>query len=450
MQNKKRCFRVSGNRKTGKISIIAIQFSMIISILIIGIMGITGYFIIKGQKAEIQRDMLSKGKYFVNSISSYAKQAFFPEPDIFFLKYLTEEMLKDESIIYVSVYKNGEKIASSKKDIIQKYSPYRISESIKLKDVIIGNVELGFSQDVVIKKISETVKNILKITLAAVAIGILLTVILVTILVAPVNKLLSTTKEIEKGNFEIKVDIKSKNEIGQLAKAFNEMADGLKEREFIKTTFKSYVPKQIAELLIARKNEIILKGETRIVSVLFSDIRGFTALSEKLPAEEVVLMLNDYFKLMTEIIFKNDGVLDKFMGDAILSFWNAPFDQANHSLKAVKCGVEMLDTLFRYNLDRKRTNRHIFETMGIGITTGPVVAGTIGSEQKMEYTVIGDTVNLAARIQAVAKNQIFLSETTYNYVKDNCYASSLGKMKFKGKEEEMEIFELKGLKGSIT
>ncbi|MEW6555860.1 MAG: adenylate/guanylate cyclase domain-containing protein [Elusimicrobiota bacterium] len=227
----------------------------------------------------------------------------------------------------------------------------------------------------------------------------MLTFILVNILVRPINKLSVVAKKVEKGEFDVKVDIKSRNEIGSLATAFNEITEGLKEREFIKTTFKSYVPKQVAELLLTKKDEIGLKGETKTVSVLFSDIRGFTTLSEKLQPEEVVEMLNDYFKLMTEIIFKNDGVLDKFMGDAILCFWNAPFEQKDHALKAVKCGMEMLEALFRYNLERKKLNK-----------------------------------------------QIFLSETTYNFIKDSCDVTTCGKMKFKGKEEEIEIYELNALK----
>lgn len=409
-------------------------------------MCLSGYFIIKNQRTEIIDNMFSKATYFGSSISSYAKQAFFPEPDIFFLKYLTAEMLKDEAVIMVSIYKENTEIISSKKELSQKQPPYQILQDIKLKDIKIGEVKLLFSRDLVTEKVFETVKKIVQITLIAVLSGIFITFILVNLLVNPIKKLSVASKKVAEGNFDTRVDIKSKNEIGSLATAFNDMTEGLKEREFIKSTFKSYVPKQVAELILAKRNEIALHGEIRTVTVLFSDIRGFTTLTEKMPPEEVVDMLNNYFKMMTDIIFKNDGVLDKFMGDAILCFWNAPFEQKDHSLKAVKCGVEMLDALFRYNMEQRKFNKHIFEIMGIGINTGSVVAGSIGSEQKMEYTIIGDTVNLTARIQSVAKNQIFLSEATYKYVKDFCDVTSLGKMKFKGKEEETEIFELKALK----
>jgi adenylate cyclase len=194
-----------------------------------------------------------------------------------------------------------------------------------------------------------------------------------------------------------------------------------------------------------RKNTPILEGEKREVTVLFSDIREFTKYSERMAPSNVVNMLNDYLKIMTSVIFKNDGVIDKFMGDAILAFWNAPFNQTNHELKAARCALGMLSALQKYNIDREKNNKEVFSTIGIGINTGPVVAGLIGSEKKMEYTLIGNVVNTAARLQSIARNKIYVAESTAKKISNFCMIEPLGKMKFKGKEEEIEVFELEGM-----
>ncbi|MEW6556429.1 MAG: adenylate/guanylate cyclase domain-containing response regulator [Elusimicrobiota bacterium] len=231
----------------------------------------------------------------------------------------------------------------------------------------------------------------------------------------------------------------------KLERIFQRREEETKEKEFIRDTLRGYISKDILKVLMEKRNTPILEGEKREVTVLFSDIREFTRYSEQLPPTEVVNMLNEYLKMMTAIIIKCDGVIDKFMGDAILSFWNAPFNQANHELKAARCALEMLSALQKYNIDREKNNKAVFSSIGIGINTGIVVAGLIGSEKKMEYTLIGNTVNIAARLQAIARNKIYISEITAQKLKNFCKLESIGKVKFKGKEEEIEVFELIGM-----
>ncbi len=224
-----------------------------------------------------------------------------------------------------------------------------------------------------------------------------------------------------------------------------------KSRE-IKRIFASYVTPQVMEELIKKPELAKLGGERRVVSILFSDIRGFTSLSERLQPEEVVSILNDYFKEMVEIIFKWQGTLDKFIGDAIMVFWGAPLYQEDHALRAVSCALDMIEALKKKN--KEWQNKGLPELkIGIGINTGEVLVGNIGVEgKKMDYTVIGDNVNLASRLESLNKKfntQILVSEYTVNLIKSyllegklgNILLEEIGEIVVKGKTKPVKVYK---------
>ena len=183
----------------------------------------------------------------------------------------------------------------------------------------------------------------------------------------------------------------------------------------IRKMFASYVSPKIVDALVADPEQATLGGVRREVTVLFSDISGFTTLSEKNPPEEVVAMLNEYFSAMTEVIFRWDGTLDKFVGDEILAFWGAPLPQPDHAERAVRCAVEMSERLDRLREKWRREGRLVLDC-GIGINSGEVLVGNIGAQgRKMDYTVIGDHVNLGARVEALTRSmgcRILITEFT--------------------------------------
>jgi adenylate cyclase len=181
------------------------------------------------------------------------------------------------------------------------------------------------------------------------------------------------------------------------------------------------------------------------VTVFFSDIRGFTPMSEVLSAEEVVHLLNEYFTAMTSIIFKYEGTLDKFMGDAIMAIYGAPIDMPDHAeravLAAVEMSVKMKELQAKWHSEGKRE-----VNIGIGINTGEVVVGNIGSMERMEYTAIGDNVNLTQRLESVAeKGQILISSATYEKVKHKVRATMLDPIKVKGKTDKVIAYSVEGL-----
>jgi adenylate cyclase len=180
--------------------------------------------------------------------------------------------------------------------------------------------------------------------------------------------------------------------------------------------------------------------EIKDVTVLFADIVGFTPMSEKMTPSAVALLLNDYLSRMTEVIFKYEGTLDKYIGDAIMAVWGAPLDMPDHASRAIRAALEMRERLEEFNSERKESNLRI----RIGINSGKALAGEIGSVNKREYTVLGDTVNTASRLESgVAKPMmIVIGENTFAAVKDEFETRSLGKATLKGKEKEVAVFEV--------
>ena len=209
--------------------------------------------------------------------------------------------------------------------------------------------------------------------------------------------------------------------------------------------FQKYVPEDVVkENLAAQEGRSILDGETRNISIMFTDIRNFTSLSSRLEAEEVVDFLNDYFSIMNAVIKKHHGTVNKFMGDGILALFGAPVSYLENQENAVLCALEMLEKVSLVN-DKYAESLGQQIQIGIGVNTGKAVVGNIGSEDRVEYTVIGDTVNVAARIESLTKNtpdSAFISHSTYEKVKHIVEAKELEPMMVKGKEEPLQVYQV--------
>ena len=220
------------------------------------------------------------------------------------------------------------------------------------------------------------------------------------------------------------------------------------KREFKKAFSKYLSPELVEELSKDFGGLSVNTGTRQDLTVLFSDIRGFTPMSEKMGPEEVVKLLNEYLSAMVDVIFKNGGFLDKYIGDGIMAIFTAPKRQAGHAKLAVRAACEMVETIDRMREKWAAEGRHVFD-IGIGINSGEMVVGNIGSEKRLDYTAIGDNVNLAARLETLNKQfgtRIIISEETYSRVRDIVEARDLGTAGVKGKRDEIHIYEVKGLK----
>jgi len=195
---------------------------------------------------------------------------------------------------------------------------------------------------------------------------------------------------------------------------FARVVTGDKENFIIKTAFRKYVNKELLEDLIANPSQLELVGEEKEITVLFSDIRGFTTLSEKLQPRSLVQLLNQFLEIMSNVIHKNNGNIDKFIGDAIMAFWNAPINNKQHASLAIYAAIEMIQ-----ELEKTKKTQHNFQqlSIGIGINTGKMIVGNVGSKDRLNYTILGDNVNLGSRLEGLTKKygiHIIVSQNTKN------------------------------------
>jgi adenylate cyclase len=316
--------------------------------------------------------------------------------------------------------------------------------------VRIGALYLGFSQRTIEQALAKARTQAIFISTGLVVLGILAGFRLAFGLVRPVNRLVEATKSIAAGDFKVALPVTSRDEIGLLTNSFNQMARSLGEKEMIKRAFSRYVARQVVQEILKDPERLVLREERRDVTVLFCEIEAFTTVAARLEPAEVIRLLNDFFGLMIDTTFRHDGTLNEFFGDGVMAFFGAPITDRDHALHAVRTALDMQAGVAALS-ERRIAEGQIPIAIRIGINAGEVVAGTVGSEDRMKYAVVGDNVNLAARLQSHAKaGQILLSQQTFERVKDWVDAYPLGSVKVKGKQEVVEMLEVRGLRPGPT
>jgi len=260
------------------------------------------------------------------------------------------------------------------------------------------------SQFIVQPDANLALKNIQSImytdVLVFMGVGLLLTLLVSSNLSRPLQEIISVLKEVRHGQFERKIRVTTNDEIGYAGDAINEMTQGLKERDFINETFGKYVTREIRDEILAGR--IPLNGQRVEATLLFSDLRNFTAYVEEASPEEIIISMREYFTVLQRAIRKHQGLVLQFVGDEIEAVFGVPMRDSDHAARAVRAALEMRKSLEALNQKRIQEGRQPFKH-GIGIHTGEVLAGNVGSEDRLSYALIGDTVNLASRIETLTK-----------------------------------------------
>jgi len=293
-------------------------------------------------------------------------------------------------------------------------------------------------------------KTLLLLALAGLVVSITLSLWVARSVSRPVRELASGAKKIEEGDYEHRVVTKQRDEIGTLATAFNSMSQGLAERDRVRSLLGKVVSPAIAAEMMGK--EITLGGEERTVTVLFSDIRNFTGISERLTPTEMLDTLNLCFTKLSAIIESHGGVVDKYVGDAIMALFGAPITHPRDADSALCAALEMCEALDALNRAWQGEGRPTLE-MGIGVNTDVVIAGNMGSQTRLNYTVIGDGVNLASRLEGLTKNpeydtRIIVGAGTLSAACDDYEMRPLGEVFVKGKQAPTAIFALLGRRGA--
>jgi adenylate cyclase len=273
-----------------------------------------------------------------------------------------------------------------------------------------------------------------------IAVGLWVTILVSANLRRPLEEIIRVLGRVKKGDFDQRVRVTTNDEIGYTGDVINEMTEGLKERDFIKETFGRYVSEEIRDEILSGR--VPLDGETREVTVLFADLRNFTPMVESTPPKEVVRIINGYFKEMEDAINRNNGLVLQYIGDEIEAVFGAPIYQDDHPESAVKAALEMQRRLRSVNLELAESG-HPPLSHGIGIHTGEVVAANIGSPDRLSYALVGDTVNLASRLQGLNKEfgtDIILSATTGERLENGYPLKKLPDQKVKGIRRDVAIY----------
>jgi adenylate cyclase len=264
----------------------------------------------------------------------------------------------------------------------------------------------------------------------------------------PLYSLRHSIESVSKGDFDAAISATSgmTGEFGQMAAAITAMANGLRERDTVKRAFSGYISRQVLDAIVAKGEVSVLKGERRRITVLFSDIRGFTTIAEVMRPEAVVRLLGEYFERMVEVVMRHQGTIDKFLGDGMMVIFGAPLDDAYQEEHAVAAAIEMQRELSTLSTKWQAEGRPTIR-MGIGINSGAAIVGNIGSDQRMEYTAIGDTVNLASRLESASKElnvEIVVSEQTYDAVRPLFRWKSVGEVTVRGRVEPVRAYSVEG------
>ena len=320
---------------------------------------------------------------------------------------------------------------------------------VRYQNLKVGEVHLAVSQAKILKSLSDAKFFVVMLTLMVIGLGIILSLGLSMYFTVPIRQLSETAKALGMGQFSHRVRTSRNDEFGDLAFAFNRMAEDLEVKEKIKDSFGRYVTPEIVDIILANPESQWMKGATVEASVLFVDIRGFTALSENKTPEVIVDLLNDYLTRVTDSVIKHGGHVNKFVGDEAMAVFGAPAANPDHALAAVRAALEIQDEIAELNLQKKMDGMKI--GVGVGINSGEMLSGNLGSQKRMEYTVIGDNVNIASRLTKVAKaGEILISKKTFDAIGDKegeLRFEPRGKAPVKGRRAHVTIYSVIRSKG---
>ena len=298
---------------------------------------------------------------------------------------------------------------------------------------------------------------------ASLALVMLLIGVFSRLITNPLKKVVGAMRSVvSTGDLSGRVDVPYDDETGELADSFNSMTQALEsaysdiktyalkaaisqKREMkVRNVFQKYVPNQVIEQFFASP-ESMLVGEDRKLSILFSDVRGFTTLSERMSSRDIVESLNQYFGRMVGVVMKNEGVVDKYIGDAVMAVFGAPAEDEDSAYHSVLASFEMLDQLAEFNVWQQEHDRAPFE-IGVGISFGSVTIGNIGSDQKMDYTVIGDMVNVASRLEGLTKiyhEPVLITESVRRRLSGRVPCRMVDRVQVKGRSRAMAIYSIR-------
>lgn len=327
----------------------------------------------------------------------------------------------------------------------------QVNAPLKLNGRVVAILMLNKFANPVAEQVRMNTIRLFGFTAALLALGLVLFGFASARMLRLLRSLTAAAAEVSRGNLDVSIPAKRGNdEAGRLADSFEGMVEGLRQRDFIRDTFGRYISEEIVDELLNSPDGLKLGGEVREVTFLVSDLRGFTALSNRLGPDEVVEMVNRFLEPMVEIITRYRGTVDEFQGDGILAFFGAPLAAPDDPVRAVACAVGMQWALAGINEEQRARGLPELH-MGIGVNTGEVIVGNIGSEKRTKYGAMGAAINMAYRIESnTVSGQVLISPETWRKTRDVVRVGEAQDLLFKGMAEPVRVYEARGVSGEYA
>ncbi len=323
-----------------------------------------------------------------------------------------------------------------------------VAAAIEWSNVAIGETQLELDLARLVEPIlRETRVQLTWVAIGVTAFGVFAGLGFVALLVGPLRRLRAGVERLSAGDLTTRVPPTSRDEVGELTAAFNEMGESLQQKARIQSAFGRYASDYVLQTLLDNPEGADLAGVEREVTILFADIRGFTRLSEGLEAADVVALLNDIFQIVSDCILARGGTLDKFIGDSVMAYFGAPVPSSDHPVAAVSAAVDLVRAVEERNRKLEPTGHAV--GVGVGIHTGSVVVGNIGSDRRSDFTAIGDPVNVAARLEKLARpGEILVSEAVQRRVRGSHRLLFEGERQLSGRQEPVHVYSVDLRNGS--
>jgi adenylate cyclase len=330
-----------------------------------------------------------------------------------------------------------------------------VANPVVFSDVTIGEAQAEIDLRVLVDPVVRQSRNQLAVVAAAVIlVGVVSGVVFVAFLAGPLRRLRAGVERLTQGDLAARVPPTSRDEVGELTRAFNEMGESLQQKERIQSAFGRYVSDYVLAQLLQTSEGDDLAGAEREVTILFADIRRFTRISEGMKARDVVALLNEVFQIVADRILARGGTIDKFIGDSVMAYFGAPVAQPDHALRAVAAAEDALRALDERNRGVTREDGLTAGTtrvdVGIGIHLGVVIVGNIGSDRRADFTAVGDPVNVAHRLEKLAQPcQVLVSEAVQRRARGAFRFRFEGERQLSGRQEPVHVYALERESGPV-
>jgi len=440
---------------------LGLKLSILTGVLLVAGTATVSLMLLERTTDAIEAEAQKRGRFMTMNLARNARDPALLDDDLV-IQQLLESVAQEPGVLSARlVGKGGELLASSHVGEIGKYerltgaeefgtlsegATLTLASRMKFRDVDLGEAQVVLDLEGIVGPVVQTARrDVFFSSLVLLALALIIAIGMGARITRPLRRLRMAVQALGAGDTSARVAVTTRDEVADLTRAFNEMSKNLHEKKRVETAFRRYVSDHVLREVLDSPESVQLQGERRNVTVLFIDIRGFSRLAKSVEPELLVSFLNEAFALITNRLLDHGATVDKYLGDAILAYFGAPIVTPDHPQRAIASAIAIQRSVRERNLKRETSGEGVAKLeVGIGIQTGEVVVGNIGSDLKMDYTAIGDPVNVASRLQNLAQpGKIIVTDRVADAVGNRVELDALGSVELQGRPDPVRVFRVK-------